>query len=69
VLRLNSHFGDFTIYVTCKLCGREGKLVPRDLVARFGCDAPVDPILKLLRCSKCNSRQVLSRVRLKGNFR
>lgn len=69
MLRLSSHFGDFTIYVTCKLCGHEGKLLPRDLTKRFGADALVNPILELLRCSKCNSRQVLSRVRMKGNFR
>jgi hypothetical protein len=69
VLRLSSHFGDFTIYVECRQCRHEGKLLPRDLTKRYGYDALVAPLLKQLRCSKCNSRQVHSRVRMKANLR
>jgi rRNA maturation protein Nop10 len=69
MLRVGSNLGDYTIYVTCKRCGHQGKVLPPQLATFYSPETPVHPLLRNLRCSRCGARDALWKIRMKLNMR
>ena len=55
---LSDYQGAFALSVSCTLCHHERAITAQSLAHRAGKDALVSDVMKRLRCSRCNSRQV-----------
>ena len=57
--RLRDHFGDYVLVLTCRACGHQQELSPKQLVARCrrGWDEPLATIVSRLRC-RCGKKSV-----------
>ena len=57
ISRLDDHFGQYVICVTCKACQHTGELDPAARARRYGWKKLLASIVKNLRCAKCKQKQ------------
>lgn len=69
VLCIGSNLGQWTVYVTCRECGRKGKVIPPQLTKLYGPEHPVHPLLKKLVCRGCGSRRVIMKIQMRLDTR
>jgi len=55
IQKLSDEFGQYTLVLKCA-CGHERQTDPHALAAFCGWDAPLDAIVKRLRCSTCGKK-------------
>jgi hypothetical protein len=58
VRTLSDYEGMFVLSVCCKACKHERAIPAKSLANRVGTNARVADVVKRMRCSQCNSRQV-----------
>jgi hypothetical protein len=62
IIKLSDNFGQYVLTLKCE-CGHVRNPQPRTLAAIAGWDAPLQDVVKRLRCSRCGKRRCTASIR------